>query len=80
MNKWGACKDTRGKKVFVPHVSRGTLKSLRQCSKYPKLEVVVTVFNDLGPDMVSHTTNKAEIGWKKPKPKSNSIEDTGLLF
>lgn len=65
VNKWGACKDTRGKKVFAPHVSRGMLKPLRQCWKYPKLAEVVTVLNDLGPVMVSIQQVKAGIWWEK---------------
>lgn len=39
--------------------------------------------NDLGPVMVSHTTNKAGIWQKKksvPKPESNSIKVSWLLF
>lgn len=34
-----------GRHEFVPHVSRGMLKPLRQCCKYPKLvEVTVLMF------------------------------------
>lgn len=68
--------------VFVPYVSRGTLKAIKAMLQISKVGRSSYCSNDLGPVMVSHTTNKAGIWWGKQffKPVSNSIEVSRLLF
>lgn len=71
-----------GKKSICPTCIQGDVKAIKAMLQISKVGRSSYCSNDLGPVVVSLTTNKAGIWWGKtvPKPESNSIEVSRLLF